>query len=340
MNFVRTAVAAHAIALGLSIPSAWAETVTIRVGFIPVIGGAQLFVMDREGWAKDAGINLVTTQFESGPNMIQALASGTLDAYSAGIGPLVVARAKGVGVRVVAATAIEELVTVGTGKLGERFKAGEAPAAAFKAFRAASGKPARIATQPAGSVPNTMLQHWLWEVAKVDKADVEIVPMGIDATQQALLARAVDAATVREPALTILQERDPQVQIAALGGVMFPDQPGHVFALTDSFVEKNPLVAQRFVDLTVRATKLLLDSPDKGAPAVQNALGKGLVSLQTVQKALASPATKFNADPRRIVAATGKMQTFQLQIGAIDKTLPLEGLFDSSFYEKAASAGR
>ena len=36
------------------------------------------------------------------------------------------------------------------------------------------------------------------------RRDVEIVPMGIDATQQALLTGAVEGATIREPAVTIV----------------------------------------------------------------------------------------------------------------------------------------
>ena len=38
-----------------------------------------------EGWTKQAGIPLATSAFESGPNMIQALSSGSLDVYVAGV---------------------------------------------------------------------------------------------------------------------------------------------------------------------------------------------------------------------------------------------------------------
>ena len=89
-------------------PSALAQQ-PLRVGFIPVMGVAQIFVADGEGWTKQAGIPLNTGTFESGPNMIQALASGTLDVYVAGLAPLLVARAKGIDVRVIAATVVEEM---------------------------------------------------------------------------------------------------------------------------------------------------------------------------------------------------------------------------------------
>ena len=93
--------AVAALALMLAGPASAAE---LRVGFIPVIGAAQLFVIEGEGWDREAGIEISPTQFESGPAMISALASGTLDAYYGGIGPVMVAQTRGLDVRVVAAT--------------------------------------------------------------------------------------------------------------------------------------------------------------------------------------------------------------------------------------------
>ena len=181
----------------------------VRVGYIPILGAAPLFVADKEGFAKAAGLDLRMTVFESGPNMISALASGTLDVYVAGVAPLAVVRSKGINAVVLTATAIEEMTVAARPALSAFFAPGVKPADAFKAFRAKTGKVARLATQPPGSVPHTTLMHWLFEVTKTDWADVEIVPMGIDATQQALLAGAVDGGTIREPTVAIVQGRNP-----------------------------------------------------------------------------------------------------------------------------------
>lgn len=307
----------------------------IRVGIIPVLGAAPAIVMNGEGWGKAAGLELSFVTFESGPNMIQALASGTLDVYVAGVAPLAVARAKGVDVRVVTATAIEEMSMVAGGKLAAEFKDGVSPAQALANFRKATGKAARLATQPAGSVPNTTLQHWLWEVAKADKADAEIVPMGIDATQQALLTGAVEGATIREPAVTIVTKRDPRMKIVALGGAMFPNQPGTVVAFSGNFLARDPAAAQTIVNGVVKAVELIKTNPDKAAPHIEAMLGKGIVDAATIKAALTSPASKFVADPDAIVDATRLMQAYQVKLGSLDKEYPLEGLFDRSFYKKA-----
>ena len=328
--------AAAAVAALVAVAPASAQT-QVRVGVIPVLGVAPIFVVDKEGWAKEAGFDLKFTTFESGPVMIQALASGTLDVYVAGVAPLGVARSKGIDIRVVTSTAVEEMTVAAGAKLAPSFKPGVAPAQALKDFRAASGKPARLATQPPGSVPHTTLVHWLTQVIKADKADYEIVPMGIDATQQALLTGAVDGATIREPTDTIVQQRDPRIRIVALGGEMFPNQPGTVVAFSGAFLTKNQAGVQKLVDALVKADMLIKAEPKRVAPYVEAALGKGLIDAATIEKALASPASKFTADPRVIMEATAKMQSYQVSIGTLEKDVPLDGLFDTSFYEKATA---
>jgi NitT/TauT family transport system substrate-binding protein len=329
----RSLVLAAALA-GLTTPSL-AQNVPVRVGVIPVLGASQLFVIDKEKLAK--GLEFKFTTFESGPVMIQALASGSLDVYVAGVAPLGVARSKGIDVRVVTATAVEEMTFAAGGKLAPYFAQGVAPAEAFKKFKEATGKAARVATQPPGSVPHTTLAYWLNEATKTAKADVEIVPMGIDATQQALLAGAVDGATIREPTDTIVTQRDPRIKVIALGGEMFPNQPGTVVAVAGAFLAKNPQAVQTLVDAVVQATDIIKNDPKRAAPAIVDALGKGIVDNDTMIKALGSPASKFIADPRQIVEATAKMQSFQVSIGTLDKDVPLDGLFDPSFYVKATS---
>lgn len=313
-----------------------AQTVPVRIGYIPVLGTAQLFVADREGWLKQAGLDARFIPFDSGPNMIQALASGKLEIYVAGVAPLAVARSKGIDVKVVAATAIEEMTTVAGPRLAAFFKPGVTPAEAFKAFAAANGRPANLATQPPGSVPHTTLNHWLFVANQVAPSDVRITTMGIDATQQAVLAGAVDGATLREPAVTIVRSRDPAIKIVALGGDMFPDQPGTVVAVQAAFLDAHRKEIGMLVAAIVRANAKIKADPGSVVPAIEASLGKGLVSQDLILAALHSPATKFTADPDLIVASTKAMQAYQVKLGTLDKEYPLENLFDDSFYKQAA----
>lgn len=329
---LRTAFLTLVAALAVS-PAA--AQVQARIGYIPVIGASQIFVAEKEGLTKAAGLDVKFITFESGPAMIQALASGTLDVYVAGVAPLAVARSKGVDVKVVAATAIDEMTTIVGVKLAPFFKDGVAPAQALKDFKAANGKAARFATQPPGSVPHTTLVHWLAEVVRADKADYEIITMGIDATQQALLAGAVDGSTLREPAVTVSMLREPRLKLVATGSQMFPNQPGTVVALAGAFAAKNPQAVGKLVVGIVEATRIIQKEPARAAGPIEAALGKGIVDRATIEKALASPASKFTSDPRAIIDSFKAMQAYQVKIGSLDKELPLDGLFDAAYYEAA-----
>ena len=313
--------------------------VPVRVGNIPVIGVAPILVADKEGWAKEAGLDLAFTTFQSGPHAIQALASGTVDVYVAGIAPLGVARSRGIDVKVVAATATGENVFVGSPRLAQHFADGVTPAEAFKRYRAATGKAARLATQPAGSVPNTTLQYWLWEVIKANREDVEVVAMGIDATQQAVLADVVEGATVREPALSIIQKNNPGIKLIEVGDKLFPGQPGTVVGVSGAFLAKHPVAVQSLVDSLVRAGDLLTRDPDRAAPAVAATLAKGIVDLEIIKAALKSPATKFVIDPRQVIAPAKAMEAYQVKLGSLKEAANLDDLFDVRFFEKARRPG-
>jgi NitT/TauT family transport system substrate-binding protein len=314
-----------------------ADPVLTRVGIIPVLGVSPILVVDKEGWAKEAGLDLKLSTFESGPLMIQALAAGSIDIYVAGVAPLGVARSKGIDVRVLTATAIEEMTMAAGAKLAPYF-VNTSAADGLKKFRLETGKAARLATQPPGSVPHTTLVYWLTQMIKAAPEDYEIVPMGIDATQQALLSGAVDGATIREPTDTIVGQRDPRIKIIALGADMFPQQPGTVVAVSGAFLEKNKDAIQKLVDALVKADALIKNDPKRVAPHIESTLGKGIIDSATIEKALESPASKFTADPRQIIETTAKMQRYQVSIGTLDKDVPLDGLFDTSFYLKALSA--
>ena len=82
-----------------------------------------------------------------------------------------VARGSGLPLRVVAANGINGGSLIGRGSFAETFKAVPAPAAAFAAFRQREGRPVRIATLPARSVPATILQYWLDQVAHIPAID-------------------------------------------------------------------------------------------------------------------------------------------------------------------------
>ncbi len=318
--------------------AAHAVPVRVRIGISPVMAAAPVLVAIKHGYWRDAGVLPQITSFISGSSLIQALASGTVDMGLAGIAPLAIARARGVDVRVVAAMAVAENTLLASTQLAQLRTQLSSDAEAFSAFRQKTGRRVRLASQPQGSVPHTVLHYWLHEVAHIDAADVEIVPMGVDATQQGFLAAAVDAAMVREPALTILQERVPNTKILASAEALFPDQPGTAVGVSGAFLAKNAALMPKLLMGLMRAVALLQQSPELAYSDVEAVLGKGLIVRATLAAALASSPSHFEIDPRRIMASTRALLAYQMKMGVLQHDLSMNGLFDPSFYEQALVA--
>jgi len=311
-----------------------ADPVRLEIGYIPILAASPLFIIDGQGWAKDAGITLKLTRFESGPHAIQAMAAGQIDLLYAGVAPVLVARTKGVDVAVIANSAVEEMVVAGRGAFAK--VVGAAPTAeSFKKFATDTGRKAKIGTQPPGSVPDTVLKHWLFKVVKVDPADVELVPMGIEKTQQALLAGALDAATIREPTVTVTRQMDPNVSLLATGAQMFPDQPGTVVSARAEVLKKHPEAIGALVKAHIRAVELIGKDPAGASKIVNEYLGKGLMEPATLEAAFRGPGSKFVADPHGVVPAVENMMAYAKEIGSAEGVIPVAEAFDFRFYDAA-----
>ncbi|MDB5560492.1 MAG: transporter substrate-binding protein [Enterovirga sp.] len=321
------ALAMPAMAQGARVP--------VRVGYVPVIGAAPLFVMNGAGWAREAGLDLVLTKFESGPPAIQALASGTLDLLFVGIAPIAVGRAKGLPIKVVAASGIGGSGFAVQPALAASFEAHPGkPAEAFAAFRAKNGRPAKLGVLPPGGTPTVALRYWL-KRNEVRAEDLQFASMGIEAVQQAMLTGAIDGGTVLEPALTLVQSRKPDVKTIAFAPEMYPNLPGVVVAATESFMAAQPEAVLTTIRLASRARDLILADPKAAAPHIGAVISGGLVDNAIFERALGSKAITFVVDPRTIVDATRDSLAFEVEIGDFATAPPIEGLFDHSWFERA-----
>jgi NitT/TauT family transport system substrate-binding protein len=314
----------------------------VRIGYVPVIGASALYVLDRAGWAREAGLDIRLAKFDSGPAAIQAISSGSLDMLAIGIAPVAVARSRGLDVHVVSAAGTGGSAFLAAPALADAFaktltKTGNDPAAALAAFRQAQGRPAKIGTLPPGGVPTVALNYWFFKTHKVARADVEIVAIGIEALQGAILAGAVDGGTVLEPSATIVRRRDPRLQVIATARDMFPDIPGVVFAATGAFENAHAEAVETMVGLVLRATELIQRDPKAAGAYVAEVLGGGLLPADVMAAALASPAVAYVTDPRAIEAPTRALLAYQVELGDFAAAPKTEGLFDTKYFDAAAA---
>lgn len=305
----------------------------INVGYLPVLPMSQLFVVVGEGWAKSAGIELKLQRFTDASALMKAFAAGRLQVAYVGISPVLVARSKGIDVRVVASNVVEQVAFYAGGELS-RYMLRDA-ASGITRFTARTGRRPRIGVLPKGSVPDTVLRHWLMKSAHLTLDNVEIVPLGADQLQSAVLAGTVDGAALLEPLLTLALTRNSTAKVVMNGVEMMPNMPGAVLAVAGTLTRSKPGIVQKFVDLHHRATEFLIRKPEIAAAHIQTALG-GDYTLAIIERAITSPQVKFVSDPFRIVNSTKALYEFQRELGEFTTPVDLDALFETHYYRKLA----
>ncbi len=313
-----------------SAPQAKAKT-QLEIGYMPILPVSQLFVALENKWLNDADIEIKLVQFQNGPAMVQALLAGQLDVAHFGIGPAMVARAKGADIKVVAASIKEQISFIALGELAPYFQAD--PSMAFAKFRADKGRKPVVTTFPVGSVPQTVLQYWLRNKLQANLDDIEIIYQGSAQVQQALATGAVDAAAILEPIVTKITMDVKESRVVAKGGQMFEGQPGAVLAVREKLIADNPAVVGALVDAHARATDILNNQPDAAMAPVKKYVGGGRLPEAVVKAAINSSKGSFVADPNSIIEGAKRMRDFQKEIGTLKVDVDVDALIETKFFD-------
>lgn len=316
-----------------------ASAAPLEIGYLPILPAAQLFIGYEQKTLPADIIAGKLVPFQSGPALVQALLAGQLDVAYVGIGPALVASAKGADVKVVAANIVEQVNFVAVGNLAPYFASGDA-ATAFARFAKDHGRQPVIASYPRGAVPEAALQYWLRKRIKVDPASVKLIYQGEAQIQQSLLTGAIDGAAILEPTVTTVLNKDAKARIVARGSDLFPHQPGAVLLVRDKLIREQPALVKALVKAHIDATRLLETNPAKAAPFVQKYVGGGRLDVALVEKAIRNSKGQFKADPNGIIPATLVLQKFQAETGTLDgPAADVTRLFNTRFYDEVA-AGR
>ena len=172
----------------------------LEIGYMPIVPASQAFIVLENNTLKDAGVSDPKLfKFQNGPAIVQALLADQLDVAYLGIGPAMVARAKGADIKVVASNIVEQVSLVALGDLSPYFDNGDVKTA-FARFKAEKGRKAVITTFPRGSVPETVLQYWLQKQLGMSrdaiKQNIDIIYEGAAQVQQSRMTEAVDGAAI------------------------------------------------------------------------------------------------------------------------------------------------
>jgi NitT/TauT family transport system substrate-binding protein len=312
----------------------------LKIGYVPFVDVAQLYVMDGEGWVGQAGLEFELTRFASPFAVMQALESDRFDAFYVAFSAMLGARAAGAGLKVVAVCGTDSVSLVGSGALADLFEEKASPAEAFAAFHHRSGHPARLLAMPKGALPGTVLRYYL-KTNDVADRDVEIISgvpdgvlrhyLGLEAQTDYDPSRVFDGGAVVEPVAAIIERRDPSIGLLASGRDMMPEHPGFALAVRETLIRDNPDAVSALVRLHLRAAALIAFDQGVAARHCTKYLWGGL-SEKDVAPALRGPSAPTLADPRMIHDAAEIMQAFQVEIGAQMAPVPFDAMIDPSFF--------
>ncbi len=234
----------------------------VNIGYFPNLTHAPGLVADAEGaFAHRFGslnLKVSTKSFNAGPDVIQAILSGSLDISYIGPNPTVTAyiQSQGDGIRVIA---------------------GSTSGGAFLVVKPAITSPAqlkgkRLATPQLGNTQDIALRYWLKQqnltADENGGGDVSILPQANSAAVQAFSTGAIDGAWVPEPYAS---------KLVAAGGRVLVDEkslwPGGRFVTTNviartAFVQQHPDAIRAFIEAHLDALDEITKEPAKAQEAV------------------------------------------------------------------------
>jgi NitT/TauT family transport system substrate-binding protein len=309
------------------------DSVTLRLGYFPNVTHAPAIVGMEEGILTDAlgsGVVLEPHAFNAGPEVVEAIFNGALDASFIGPNPAInaFAQSEGQAIRIVSGA------TSGGAALIVRDDITSADQL--------SG--AVLATPQLGNTQDVALRAWLleqgYETDLEGGGDVSITPQANADALNAFIAGEIDGAWVPEPWSTrMVEEGGGRVLVNEAD--LWPDGEfvtTHLIVATE-FLEEHPDVVKGLVEGNLAAIDFTNDHPEAAQEQVIAAieeLSGSELSPETV--AAAWENLDFTVDPIATSLATSAQHATDL--GLLDP-VDLDGIYDLSFLNEVLSeAGR
>jgi ABC-type nitrate/sulfonate/bicarbonate transport system substrate-binding protein len=241
----RALVAAVALALSLSAPlgAAAAEPVKITLQSQANEAGFPLWLAQRLGYFKDAGLDVKIQYFANGGAALASGASGEWQAGWTGSPPSITGWAK------------FGLIPVGTMMKEDR----NIKLVMRKDALAGSNAAEVLKTKPIGTVPNSTWSQVLYACAKhfnVDPKSMKIVPLDPPVTRQSLRSGQVASGTTdSSPDYDLVNDKAnfEVVCDGAIGKTSVIDP----YIVTPRFAKDDPAAAARFVDAAYKANEFI-----------------------------------------------------------------------------------
>ena len=304
-------------ACGGSTQASVGASAVVHLGYFPNITHATAIVADKEGFfAKHLGATkLALSTFNAGPDAIEALKSGALDATYVGPGPATTAFINSGGQ---ALTVVAGAATGGTSLIVDP---------SIKSAADLKGK--KVSTPQLGNTQDIALRFWLKQNGLATDlqggGDVNVVPQANAQIVSAFKQKLIAGAWVPEPYAT---------QLVQAGGKVLVDErnlwPNKKFAITvlavrTDFLKAHPQTVTALLAGDLDASDFIAKDPGKAQKDVADLIAK--ISGKPLKASVAAAAWKqleFTVDPVSSSLLTGAQHAYQ--VGVLKTEPKLDGL--------------
>ncbi|MGI5459595.1 ABC transporter substrate-binding protein [Streptomyces sp. CA-249302] len=229
-------------------------TTTVKVGLIPIVDVAPLYLGEKKGFYAKQGLKLSPTLASGGAAIVPAVASGQYQFGFSNVFSLMVAQSNGVSLK-----AISNGVA-STGVQGKDFGAAvvkkDSP---IKTMKDLEGK--KVAVNTLKNINELVVRESVTK-AGGDPDKVKFVELPFDQMPAALDKGQVDAAMAVEPALTTMKEQGAR-EIASPLVDMAANLTVAMYFTSTAYAQKNPEIVKKFQTATAESLAYADAHPDE-----------------------------------------------------------------------------
>lgn len=259
-------------------------TTTLKIGLIPIVDVAPLYLGQKKGFFSKRGIRLELTTAQGGAAVVPGVVSGQFQFGFSNMTSLMVAQTNNVPVKAVANG------TASTGVEGADFGAITVKkGSSIKSPKELEGK--KIATNTLKNINETVVRESVRK-AGGDPDKVNFVEMAFDQMPAALDSGQVDAAMVVEPALATIKEQGGTEIASPLVDVAKNLTVAMYFTSTQ-YARQNPELVKKFQEATAESLAYADEHPDEARDIVTTYTKIPAATLERVT------LPKWPAEPNR-----------------------------------------
>ncbi|MEU4654701.1 ABC transporter substrate-binding protein [Streptomyces sp. NPDC023723] len=230
------------------------STTSVKVGLIPIVDVAPLYLGQKKGFYAKHGLKLSLTLAQGGAAVVPGVTSGQFQFGFSNMTSLLIAQSNNVPVKAVANG------IASTGEEGKDFGAitvkGDSP---IKSAKQLEGK--KVAINTLKNINETAVRA---SVSKAggDPDQVDFVELAFDQMPAALDSGQIDAAMVVEPALATIKNQGGR-EIASSMVDIAPDLTVAMYFTSTRYAQQNPATVQKFQQATAESLAYADSHPDE-----------------------------------------------------------------------------